>query len=189
MIPEDISDITLLQYQKFHQLNNREGLSKHEFNKRAISIFIEIPYHSLPRISFNDYETLVNGVVKALETGAPFKNRFTLYDLEYGFIPNFDEITQGEWVDLLEYQEDIKDHHKLMAILFREVEKKDKFGNYSIKPYEGTANRSEIFKEMPMNVVLGALGFFLTLSKELKISIQKSTRQAQMKDQKHWTTS
>ena len=53
-------------------------------------------------------------------------------------IPNFDKITGGEFLDLSEYENDDENLHKLMAVLYREVDKEDAFGNYSIKPYNGT---------------------------------------------------
>ena len=48
-------------------------------------------------------------------------------------------------------------------------------GNYEIEAYNGTKDRAELFNDMPMNVVNGALGFFLNLSNELNRHTQKST--------------
>ena len=175
-VPENIEDITLDQFQKYHALNQREGILDHEYNKRCISIFTGLKYRQLGGIKNTDYEMLVKDIIKALDTQVEFKNVFTLNDVEYGFIPNLDSITQGEWVDLVEYQSDINTMHKLMAVLFRPITKKDKLGNYSIEPYNGTKERAELFKVMPLNIVNGALVFFLNLSKELKEAIQKSTR-------------
>jgi len=186
-IPENLKDITLEQFQKYDALNKRENISDLEYNKRCISIFTNLPYRDITNIKNTDYEGLLLDIAKALQTPAPFQNRFTLNDIEYGFIPNLDKITQGEWVDMGEYQTEVKDYNKLMAILFRKVTKIDKFGNYDIEPYEGTKDRSEVFKDMPMNIVNGALGFFLTLSQELETAIQKSTMEELAKAQRHQT--
>ena len=107
---------------------------------------------------------LVKDIVKALNTEVEFSNMFTLNGIEYGFIPNLDSITHGEWVDLIEYEGNIDTMNKLMAVLFRPVTKKDKLGNYSIEPYNGTKERADAFKVMPLNIVNGALVFFLNLS-------------------------
>lgn len=187
-VPENIEDITLQQFQKYHALNQREGIKDVEYNKRCISIFTGLKYRELGNIKNTDYEMLVKDIVKALDTDVEFSNMFTLNGIEYGFIPNLDSITQGEWVDLVEYQSDINTMHKLMAVLFRPVTKKDKLGNYSIEPYNGTKERAELFKGMPLNIVNGALVFFLNLSKELKEAIQKSTRAELAKVAKQQTT-
>ena len=78
--------------------------------------------------------------------------------------------------------------HKLMAILFRPITKKDSFGNYKIESYNGTNERAELFKYMPMNVVNGAIIFFLTLQKQLLAHIQKSTIAEQQKEVKQMIT-
>ena len=186
-IPENLKDITLEQFQKYDALNKRENISDLEYNKRCISIFTNLPYRDITNIKNTDYEGLLLDIAKALQTPTPFQNRFTLNDIEYGFNPNLDNVVQGEWVDMGEYQTEVKDYNKLMAILFRKVTKIDKFGNYDIEPYEGTKDRSEVFKDMPMNIVNGALGFFLTLSQELETAIQKSTMEELAKVQRHPT--
>lgn len=184
-IPENIKDITLEQFQKYDALNKRENISDLEYNKRCISIFTNLPYRDIANIKQTDYEVLLLNIAKALQTPCDFENIFKLHGVEYGFIPNLDKITQGEWVDMGEYQTDVKDNHKLMSILFREVTKKDVMGNYSIKAYDGTKERGEVFKDMPMNIVNGALGFFLTLSHQLEKAIQRSTIAELAKVQRH----
>ena len=175
-IPTDISDITISQHKKYLKLKKREDdITPNEFNKRAISIFTNLPYHTIEKIKVSDYLVLVEDIIKALETPALFKNKFELKGIEYGFITNFDEISQGEWIDIIEYQKDENEINKLMAILFRPIVKSDPFGNYEIKSYTGTGERATLFEDMPMSIVNGALGFFLTLSSELKTHIQRST--------------
>jgi hypothetical protein len=187
-IPENIEDITLEQFQKYHALNQREGILDHEYNKRCISIFTGLKYRELDNIKNTDYEMLVKDIIKALDTPVDFKNSFTFEGVEYGFIPNFEDITQGEWLDLTEYQGDVDTMHKLMAVLFRPITKRDKFDNYAIETYSGTKERAELFKGMPLNIVNGALVFFLNLSKELKEAIQRSTAAELAKVAKQQTT-
>lgn len=185
IIPENISEITLSQYQKYHNLNQRKDLEVHEYNRRAIGIFTNLSYNKVKNIKVSDYEELIRLISKALLVEAPFINIFTLKGVEYGFIPNFDEITQGEFVDMETYQDGVENLHKLMAVLFRKVISKDTFGNYDIEPYNGTKDRSKLFLDMPMNVVHGALSFFLNLSKELEKATQKSIIQELQKVQGH----
>lgn len=174
-IPESNADITLEQFIKYEQLKKREGVSDLEHNKRAISIFTNLPYQKIGKIKQSDYEVLINDIIKAINTEEPFQHTFKLNGVEYGFIPNLDKMTQAEYMDLSDYQDQPDKLNYLMAVLFRQIKNKDAFGNYSIEHYEGTDERAELFLQMPLNIVIGAIGFFLTLSKHLKKAIQRYT--------------
>lgn len=182
ILPEDISEITLNQYQRFERLNDRKGLSELQYNKRVIDIFTELKFRDIGNISNKDYEDILQQIIKAINKDVKFQNRFFIKDVEFGFVPNIDEITTAEFVDLSGEGLDIKDYHKIMAILFRPITGKDRFGNYEIENYRGTKDYEDIMKEMPMHIVNGALGFFYLLAKELRVSTQKSTREVQAKE-------
>lgn len=188
-IPENISDITLEQFQKFTKLIERDDLNEIELQKRLISIFTNIKYNDTDKISKIDFDDLVNSINKAMGIETPFNNTFKLNGVDYGFIPNLDNITAKEWMDLQLYPlNKTETLHKLMAILFRPITKKDSFSNYKIESYNGTEDRAELFKYMPMNVVNGAIGFFLTLQKQLLNHIQKSMIQEQQREAKQMST-
>jgi hypothetical protein len=108
--------------------------------------------------------------------------------VEYGFIPNLDKMTTAEYIDLRTYDADVETLHKTMAILFRPVTFKDGFDNYKIEGYSGTEATAEKMKQMPFNVVNGALVFFYNLSNELADSIQKYTEQEVLKGVKPRTS-
>lgn len=191
-IPENIEDITLGQYQKYIKVIERTDLEEFERNNRIISIFCNIPYNKVKDIVESDYFDIVQTINKALNTKVEFKNRFTMHGVEFGFIPNFDKITSAEWFDLNKYisedeNEQLDMMHNLMAILFRPIDK-EVLNNYSIVPYEGTSEWAEAMKEMPLSIVNGALGFFLTLGNELEIAIQKYTVEALTRETKQQTT-
>lgn len=174
ILPENIEDITLATFQKYAKLLEREDLSDDNFNKRKIEIFTNLKYHDLDNVSFKDYEDLLKQIDIALNVDVPFKDRFTLNGIEFGFIPNFDKITTKEFVDLSLYPlDEIENYHKLMAILFRPIKNKDYLKNYSIQDYNGTDAYAEMMKQTPMNIVNGALVFFYNLAKELQLSTQK----------------
>jgi hypothetical protein len=84
----------------------------------------------------------------------------------YGFIPELDNITYGEFVDLDGYLQDVQDLHKAMAVLYRPIT--NEVGNrYLIEPYEGSSKYSEQMKQAPMDVTMGATLFFWRLGNEL----------------------
>lgn len=174
-LPENISEITLQQYQRFNELEQR-NLDANEFNRRVISLFTNIKYNDTKLISNKDFDELSVIIDNAINTDAEFKNKFTLNDITFGFIPNFDKITVAEFVDLSLYPIDkISDLHKLMAILFRPIVSTNKKGDYLIESYENSAKYSEIMKQAPLNVVKGAIVFFCNLAKQLETATQKYT--------------
>jgi len=175
-LPENIADITLEQAQKLDVLNaKREDLNELSFIKRYIAIFTELKYRDLDNISMSDFDGIHAQITEALDTEVPFENRFVLNQVEYGFVPNLDEITTGEYIDLSTYGNSMETLHKTMAVLFRPITKDMTFGSYEIEPYNGTKDRAEIMKQAPMNIVLGMLVFFCDLLRELKNHILKST--------------
>lgn len=180
-IPEDISDITLEQYQRYDKLSERTDLDDYNMNKRIIEIFCGLSLEDIDKIDVRDYIEIVNMIKKAIEQDSKFTNRFTINDVEFGFIPNLDKMTAGEYMDLSSNGLEVENLHKIMAVLFRPIKDTDAFGNYTIHSYEGTQEYADVMKYMPMNVVNGALIFFSTLAKELRNHIQKYTEAVQEK--------
>ncbi len=179
-LPEHIGDITLDQYQKFYKLNQRE-LSEQAYNKRKIAIFTELKYKDIDNIKQSDYEGILAQIDIAINIDGEFKQRFKIGKQEFGLIPNFDKMTTKEYVDLQEFEGSEDDLHKVMAILYRPVNGKDYLGNYTIESYNGIERWEGVMKRTPMSIVNGALGFFLTISKDLQRSIQRFTVEALLK--------
>ena len=198
-IPEDISDITLGQYQEYEALNdklNDKEIDVKEYNKQKISLFAGIPYNRMNQVSYKDFAELLKDIDKALDQECKFVNRFTIDNIEFGFIPNFDKIASKEFFDLQNYSKEketgkgipIDTLNKLIAVLFRPITKEDKFNNYKIKNYNGTEKYGELMKKTPMNAVKGALVFFCSLSRELRNHITKFTAEAHLKEQERQTS-
>jgi trehalose/maltose hydrolase-like predicted phosphorylase len=167
-IPENISEVTLGQFQKYMELLERD-LDIMTFNKRKVSIFTNVPYKELlfKSIRAVDFERISKQVDLALNTAVSFESTFKLDGLEFGFINDFEEISLGEFADLEKYQTSQNDLHNLMAILFRPIRNKA-HGRYEIESYKGTAEYAEQMKLMPLNIANGALVFFLNLANELE---------------------
>jgi hypothetical protein len=181
VLPEDISEVVLEQFMRYHKLTQRTDLNELDFNKRKIEIFTGVPFQKVANMQQIDYEDIIKQIDLALTKDVPFVDRFTLNGVTFGFIPNLDDMTVAELGDLREYGDKEDELHKTMAVLFRPVNGKDAFDNYTIEDYNGTATRKELFKQMPLNIVNGALGFFLSLSNDLEIAIQKYTEEERVK--------
>jgi len=172
-LPESIHDIKLSQFQKYSKLLEREDLTPEQFDKRKVEIFTGIERNNLDLISQKDYKEITEQIDSALNQTVEFTPTFFMQDVEFGFIPNLDKITAGEYRDLSLYGSDIDKMHNLMAVLFRPIKKKDVFDNYSIISYEGTEKYSNIMLHMPLSIVNGAMVFFSSLANELCNYTQK----------------
>jgi hypothetical protein len=190
VLPENQSEITLEQEQKHALLLERTDLDAYSFNRRKLVIFTGLTYKETEKIKQVDFEQLLQQIDNALNTEVNFVSRFKMNGQEFGFVTNFDKLTVeeskaldnislGEFVDTEKYNGSVEDMHKLMAILFRPITKSDAFGNYEIAEYNGTAEWAEYMKQTPLNIVKGALFFFINLSTELENYILKYTIQEQ----------
>jgi hypothetical protein len=96
-----------------------------------------------------------------------FINRFKLGGVEFGFIPDLDDMTFGEYTDLDSYIGDWDNMHKAMAVLYRPITKKGLNNTYEIEKYNGSITYSDVMKHAPLDVVFGANVFFYNLGNEL----------------------
>lgn len=87
-------------------------------------------------------------------------------EVEFGFIPNLDKMSYGEWEDLENYIWDNKTLHRAMAVLYRPLIWQIG-GKYRIHEYKGTDFYADLMKEMPIDIALGARVFFYRLVKKL----------------------
>lgn len=97
----------------------------------------------------------------------------TLDGVEYGFIPDWEKFSAGEWIDMETYTKDFwKTAHKAMAILYRPITRKlgDK---YSVAEYTAQEDATP-FLDMPAPAVSGALLFFWSTERELLSTLQSS---------------
>lgn len=186
-IPETLNDITLIQYQRYDELIKREDLTDIELNRRKIHLFTGLDYASVANIKQYDAEEILKTIDNALNLTVEFEPRFSMGGVEFGFIPNLDDITQGEFIDLSTYGVDVAEMHKLMAVLFRPIKKKDLLGNYEIVSYEGSKQYANAMKAMPMSIVNGALVFFSNLANELVIYTQKYMTEERAREIQHRT--
>ena len=176
-IPENLEDITLEQYQKFLSIENPS-------NDDLLSVFLNLNQQGIDKIKASEVDRLVVLINSLFETKQEHKLKFTLRGQEFGFIPDIDNITYGENKDITTYVNDWQSMHKAMAVLYRPITQTQK-GKYLIQEYNGTREYSELMKQMPLSVAMGAMVFFYNLTNELLNYIpsylEKVTVQEQMK--------
>lgn len=164
-IPTDLSEITLAQYQKFLKISDQNEESEFIHHK-MIEIFCNVELKYVTQFKRKQIVQIVTTINSLFEKIPPFKNKFTLNGTEYGFIPNLDDISQGEYMDLDNYIVDIADLHRAMAVMYRPIKSKSK-EKYSIEPYEGSDVYADKMLDAPLDIVLSARVFFYHLGNEL----------------------
>jgi len=163
-IPETLNEITLYQYQRFEKLVKDNEAS--EFvNQKTIEIFCNIELKDVARIRLADTNELLNHLNSLINQKPKLINTFKLGAYEFGFIPKLEDMTSGEYIDLENYLTDVATYHKAMAVLFRPIKTKVK-DLYTIEEYESSEKYSDVLKYMPLDVVLGCLVFFSTLTND-----------------------
>lgn len=111
---------------------------------------------------------------------ANFKRTFELKGTRYGFIPNWEDFTAGEWIDMEVYTQDFwKTAHKAMSVLYRPIDRE--WGDaYTIEKYTAKED-ADVFLDMPAPYVAGALLFFWTTERKLLNTTRKSLAETAMR--------
>ena len=177
-VPDNLSEITLEQYQTY--LKVQEGDNDDMFiAQKMIEIFCNVELKYVTKMRWRDVQEITNTLSTMFDADSKFKNRFSLDQVEYGFIPNLDEITFGEFVDLDTYLQDWHQMDKAMSVLYRPIDISVR-GRYNIKEYDGKVN--EHIKQMPLSVALGAVFFLLNLGQELSVVMMDYLDKGILKD-------
>lgn len=164
-VPSSLSFVKLKDYQKF-------CLIKNPTNVDLLKCILNISDNDLSKMKSSKVDKLIFDLNKLFENEPVFKTQFTIYGTTYGFIPNLDDISYGENKDITTYINDWGNMHKAMAVMYRPL--RTKIGSqYTIEQYHGSHVYSEIMKDMPLNIVLGSIGFFYSLTNELLSYIPK----------------
>ena len=144
-VPDNLSEITLEQYQTY--LKVQDGDNDDMFiAQKMIEIFCNVELKYVTKMRWRDVQEITNTLSTMFDAESKFKNRFSLDQVEYGFIPNLDEITFGEFVDLDTYLQDWQQMDKAMSVLYRPIDISVR-GRYNIKEYDGKDNEHN--KQMP----------------------------------------
>jgi len=174
-IPSTLKEVKLKDYQDFLLIENPS-------NDDLLKCILNINTKELGNIKDKDVDYLINHINKLFDQEHKYIPTFNLNGVSYGFIPNLDEITYGENKDITSYINEWGNMHKAMAVLFRPIKLK-KNNKYIIEEYEGSHRYAETMKQMPLDIVLGAMVFFYNLTNELLNYIPSYLEKELMKEQ------
>ena len=122
---------------------------------------------------YSDVEQITGNINELFLLQPPLVMHFYLNNIQYGFIPNLDDMTLGEYIDLDTYSADYDNIEVAMNVLYRPVKKKV-LDKYTIEDYN--PDNKDKMLDMPMDAVISSLFFFLNLGMELSKITQNSLR-------------
>lgn len=188
-LPKTLRNIKLRDFQKYSNIIESNPDADRDFLEiKIMEIFCGLKYKDISSLPVGIFDDATSWMMSMFENKTPLVNRFNMIgsdgvEVEFGFIPNLDKITMGEYIDLNNYFGSDTDLHKAMAVLYRPIHPsyKDK-DSYRIGSYEGTSTHSDIMKDMPLDVALGARVFFLRLGTKLS-TLTMSYLQSQIQEE------
>jgi len=161
------SDVTLSTWL---QLIDFETGTKTEEAEATLAALSDIPKQLVKELALSDVAVIMSkiGELQAKQD-TKLKRIITINEVEYGFHPDLDSITLGEYADIEQFIKNGIDSNlpELMSVLYRPIKLK-KNDIYIIEPYDGDIRlRAEEMKQMSAEQVQSALVFFYTLGKAL----------------------
>ena len=152
------------------QLIDFETGTKTEEATETIAALSDIPKKLIKELSLSDVAVIMSKVGELqAKQDTKLKRIIEINGVEYGFMPDLDSISLGQYADIETFIKNGIDKNlpKLMAVLYSPIKLK-KNDIYIIEPYDGDIRlRAEEMKQMSAEQVQSALMFFFALGKKL----------------------
>lgn len=162
-VPNDLKEIRLHQYQKFLKLQEKSVDEKFLASK-MIEIFCNLKLTDALKMKVSDVYAITGILGDMFNQKPKLVKKFKMNEVEYGFIPDLDQMSLGEYIDLDSYLGDWENIHRAMNVLYRPI--KHKYGEkYNIEDYN--IDHPEKMQNMPMDAVLSSVLFFYHLGIDL----------------------
>ena len=173
IVPNSLNEVTLGQYQEYLKLKD---LTETQLSFKMIEIFCGVKAEHVRLLKASDVTDIVNIMSAMFESKPSLVHTFKMDGVEYGFIPNLDEMSFGEYIDLDTSIGDWDNMNKAMGVLYRPIEMR-KGNRYIIKEYD--AGDTEHLKDMPLDAVISSILFFYHLGNELCQTMMNSLEQTE----------
>lgn len=165
LLPNSLSEIPLSRYQEFVAMKEKSNDEELIANK-MIQIFCGLQLGEVAKIKLKDLNGLIKHFTDVFSEKPQLIRNFKIKNIEFGFIPNLQNISFGEYVDIEHHLKDWSTYHKAMAVMFRPIKDKHK-DKYSIVEYEPNEDMQDLMKFAPLDVAISASVFFWSLGSEL----------------------
>ena len=180
------SDVNLESWLKLIEF---ESGSKTQEAEETIAALSDIPKQLINQLSLKDVTVIMEKIAELqAEQDSSLKKIIEIDGVEYGFMPDLDSITLGEYADLETFIKNGIEEHlpEVMAVLYRPVTEKTDSGVYTIEAYGGDLTiRAEKMKSMSAEQVQSALVFFYRFVNVLFLTLESFSimKQKEMKTQ------
>ena len=158
--------------EKWLKLIDFETGTKTEEATETIAALSNIPKQLVKELALKDVAVLMSKIAELQQKqDTKLKRIIEIEGVEYGFHPDLDSITLGEYADIETFIKNGIEKHlpELMAVLYRPIKEK-KNDIYIIDAYDGNIRlRTEEMKKMSAQQVQAALFFFYNLGRELSL--------------------
>jgi len=179
-IPTSWDDITIGQFQEYTRRVGDSADNTHKV-EQALIVLCGIDEADVQRLTAKDMMrimTLLQFIDSepADETG--LVQQMEIAGVEVGFIPNWTQLTLGEYVDLESYcvgGDMVMNLHKAVALMYRPITMQA-LHQYEIAPYNPNPLVQESMKQVPMSVAVSAVVFFYNIGKAFAKDLQSSSR-------------
>lgn len=161
-IKKSWSEVTLKEYRELSSIIRDKQIS---VDIERAAILTNTDSDTIRNLDIQTFQTIIGGLDWILEQpNSDLELTFELNGVEYGFIPNLDFITTGEYADIENWKDDsIENIHLICALIYRPVVSKMDDGDYTIENHtsQGFMKRANLFlNELPITKVFGAILFF-----------------------------
>lgn len=159
---DSLEDITLGQWQRYNALENPTV-------EDMVSIYCNVPSNRIKELDMYVFDMCLSSIdsyFKELEKSKSLVSIFRFKEQDFGFIPNLDKISLGEYLDLGKYLQEVGTYHLAMSVLYRKVTQRvDK--QYLIANYDLEEASKYNMKDVPLYVALSAIDFIAALAEDL----------------------
>lgn len=165
-LPLGFEDITIEQIMK----HGEREIS--DFEK--VLIYGQYTADELKKMPYQLIEAGARHIDELLANPARVHNNMIQVNGEwYGFIPDWEQFSTGEYIDMEEFSKDLLGNAtKIMSILYRPVTRMHN-NICEIEPYKGTQNH-KMFAQVSAQEFYGAMLFFSNTRKELAFVLAQS---------------
>jgi len=184
-IPDTLNEITLGQYQKYIKYQN-DNDDENFLAIKMIEVFCGLRNNTVRAMKAKSISDICKILVDMFNEKPDLVKQFKMNGITYGFIPDLENMTFGEYIDLDTFIGDFENMHKAMSVLYRPITQsyKDK---YLIEKYTG--DKSEDMIHMPMDAVFGSILFFYHLGMELSTAMLNSLEGQEEENLVHYLNS
>tara|TARA_B100000475_G_scaffold176784_1_gene141103 strand:+ start:2848 stop:3498 length:651 start_codon:yes stop_codon:yes gene_type:complete len=169
-IPDTLNEITLAQYQKYIKYQ-KDNDDENFLAIKMIEVFCGLRNHTVRSMKAKSIRDICKILTDMFNEKPQLVKQFEMKGITYGFVPDLENITFGEYIDLDTFIGDFENMHKAMAVLYRPITQKYK-DKYIIEKYTG--DKYEDMINMPMDAVFSSILFFYHLGMELSTVMMNS---------------